>query len=200
MEGRASRDERKVKKLNIYRYKQSIMKLLKIFKESLLEAKNKKIGAIDELAPTDWAYEQIDTIYKKNDDKINDEIRKSLMLSKSADYNKFKKALGEKGKDEDLKELIEKLKKLLPNEKIGLEENNDHEVSMAQNSLKSIMKSCADLMNKLGNNERNIPGWIQNHISNAENFIDQAAQGFHELDGHEEEESGIYPVTKKSAE
>ena len=58
----------------------------------------------------------------------------------------------------------------------------DHEVSMAQNSLKSIMSSASQLMNKLGNEERDIPGWIQDHITNAENFIDQAAQGFHELD------------------
>ena len=29
--------------------------------------------------------------------------------------------------------------------------------------------------------ERNIPGWIQDHITNAENYIEQAAQGFHEL-------------------
>lgn len=79
----------------------------------------------------------------------------------------------------------------------------DHEVSMAQNSLKSIMQSCADLMNKLGDDERDIPGWIQDHISNAENFIDQAAQGFHELGGHEEEEEDdeeeamISPVDEK---
>lgn len=57
----------------------------------------------------------------------------------------------------------------------------DHEVSMAQASLKSIIKSAAQLMNKLGNMERDIPGWIQDHITNAENYIDQAAQGFHEL-------------------
>ena len=61
-------------------------------------------------------------------------------------------------------------------------EGEDHEVSMAQNSLKSIMSSASQLMNKLGNEERDIPGWIQDHITNAENFIDQAAQGFHELD------------------
>ena len=57
----------------------------------------------------------------------------------------------------------------------------DHEVSMAQNSLKSIVKSAIELHRKLGNMERNIPGWIQDHITNAENYIDQAAQGFHEL-------------------
>jgi hypothetical protein len=61
----------------------------------------------------------------------------------------------------------------------------DHEVAMAQASLKSIIKSAAQLMNKLGNMERDIPGWIQDHITNAENYIDQAAQGFHELKNDE---------------
>lgn len=61
----------------------------------------------------------------------------------------------------------------------------DHEVSMAQSSLKSIIKSAIELHNKLGNMERNIPGWIQDHITNAENYIDQAAQGFHELKDNE---------------
>lgn len=91
-------------------------------------------------------------------------------------------------------------------QKDKLKENEDHEVSMAKNSLESIMKSVADLMQKLGNKERNIPGWIQDHISNAENFIDQAAQGFHELEYHgddeeeDEEEEGnpmIQPVDEK---
>jgi hypothetical protein len=63
----------------------------------------------------------------------------------------------------------------------NLEEGDDHEVAMAQASLKSIIRSSAQLMSKLGMMERDIPGWIQNHITNAENYIDQAAQGFHEL-------------------
>jgi len=63
--------------------------------------------------------------------------------------------------------------------------NEDHEVSMAISSLKSIIKSSVTLLNKLGNEERNIPGWIQDHITNAENYIDQAAQGFHELNDNE---------------
>ena len=61
----------------------------------------------------------------------------------------------------------------------------DHEVSMAQASLESIIKSATQLMLKLGNTERNIPGWIQDHITNAENYIDQASQGFHELNDNE---------------
>jgi hypothetical protein len=70
----------------------------------------------------------------------------------------------------------------LPDElQAQLVKENDHEVSMAISSLKSIIKSSVTLLNKLGNEERNIPGWIQDHITNAENYIDQAAQGFHEL-------------------
>lgn len=105
---------------------------------------------------------------------------------------------------EIFKEALLEAKKKKPSNMVKKEgsEGMDHEVSMAHNSLKSIMQSCADLMNKLGDNERNIPGWIQDHITNAENFIDQAAQGFHELGGHEEEEDSddmgmIQPVAEK---
>jgi hypothetical protein len=68
-------------------------------------------------------------------------------------------------------------------------EGEDHEVAMAQASLKSIIKSSVTLLNKLGNMERDIPGWIQDHITNAENYIDQAAQGFHELNEVESTQS-----------
>ena len=64
-------------------------------------------------------------------------------------------------------------------------DEGDHEVSMATASLKAIISSASLLMSKLGNNERNIPGWIQDHITNAENYIEQASQGFHEIDNHE---------------
>ena len=57
----------------------------------------------------------------------------------------------------------------------------DHEVAMAQSSLKDIAKAAIELSQKMGGEERNIPGWIQNHITNAENYIEQADQGFHEL-------------------
>ena len=57
----------------------------------------------------------------------------------------------------------------------------DHEVSMAVSSLEAIAEAIVELRQKLGNTERNIPGWIQDHIAKAENYIEQAAQGFHEL-------------------
>ena len=75
--------------------------------------------------------------------------------------------------------LANRRKKIAANLKEG-----DHEVAMAQSSLKSIVKSAVELHKKLGNMERNIPGWIQDHITNAENYIDQAAQGFHELNNN----------------
>jgi hypothetical protein len=73
----------------------------------------------------------------------------------------------------------------LPDEvqaKIVAKEGEDHEVSMAQASLKAIISSASQLISKLGDDERNIPGWIQDHITNAENYIEQANQGFHELE------------------
>jgi hypothetical protein len=184
MERGSSRDERKVRKLNIYKYKYNKMKLSEIFKEALQEAKKKK--------PSEG-------LSKKE---------KSDVVKKA----KAGKDIGKKGKG--FKDVVSKAKKsgaedpeavagaaFWKNIKREGAEGMDHEVSMAKNSLKSIMQSCADLMNKLGNNERNIPGWIQNHISNAENYIDQAAQGFHELDGHDDEEDDdeemIQPVDEK---
>jgi archaellum component FlaC len=59
----------------------------------------------------------------------------------------------------------------------------DHEVAMAVSSLEAIAEAIIELRQKLGNVERNIPGWIQDHIAKAENYIEQAAQGFHELKG-----------------
>jgi hypothetical protein len=76
--------------------------------------------------------------------------------------------------------------KRLPDElQAKIVKEGDHEVSMAQNSLEAIAKAAVELSQKIGNMERNIPGWIQDHITNAENYIEQAAQGFHELDENE---------------
>jgi hypothetical protein len=60
-------------------------------------------------------------------------------------------------------------------------EGEDHEVSMAQSSLDSIIRSATELKTKIGNNEIDIPAWIQDHITNSETYIDQASQGYHEI-------------------
>lgn len=69
-----------------------------------------------------------------------------------------------------------------------IDETGDHEVSMANNSIESIVKAAMELKAKLGDNEKDIPAWIQDHITNAANFISQAADNYHEYGDHEEEE------------
>lgn len=64
-------------------------------------------------------------------------------------------------------------------------ESEDHEVSMANNSLESIIKDAMELKVKLGDNEKDIPAWIQDHITNAANFISQAAENYHEYNEYE---------------
>ena len=62
-----------------------------------------------------------------------------------------------------------------------LKEGEDHEVSMAQNQLDSIIKNATELKTKIGESEINLPGWIQDHITNYENYIEQANTGYHKL-------------------
>lgn len=60
------------------------------------------------------------------------------------------------------------------------EGSEDHEVSMAQNQLDSIIKHATELKQKMGEEEKQIPAWIQDHITNSENYISQAASNYHE--------------------
>jgi len=64
-------------------------------------------------------------------------------------------------------------------------EGEDHEVSMANNSLDTIIKMATELKAKMGENEKDIPAWIQDHITNAENFISQASSNYHEYGTNE---------------
>jgi hypothetical protein len=60
-------------------------------------------------------------------------------------------------------------------------ESQDHEVSMAGGQLDDIIKNATELKGKIGQQEMNLPGWIQDHISQAMQFINQANTGYHEL-------------------
>ena len=62
------------------------------------------------------------------------------------------------------------------------EGHGDHEVSMAHNLLDDIIKSATELKMKMGQDEKDIPAWIQDHISQAQSFISQAATNYHEYD------------------
>jgi hypothetical protein len=162
------------------------MNLSQIFKEALLEAKKEKPSA-------GLTKKQKSDVAKKA--KAGKDIGK-----KGKGFEKIAKKAGggEKGEKIAAAAMWKNIKRV----KEG-SDGMDHEVSMAKNSLESIAKSVMELMQKLGSEERDIPGWIQDHITNAENFIDQAAQGFHELGGHdeedheEEESEMIQPVAEK---
>jgi hypothetical protein len=76
------------------------------------------------------------------------------------------------------------------NDEDGYSEGMDHEVSMAQNSLKAIVSAASELMNKMGEEEKDVPAWIQDHITNAANYIQQASQNYHEY-GEPKHKDGV---------
>ena len=89
--------------------------------------------------------------------------------------------LGEDGGEQVFNKMTELLK-----HKISEASNeNDHEVGMAMGQLDDIIKNVNELKAKIGSDEKNIAGWIQDHISQAQNFINQANTGYHELEGGE---------------
>ena len=97
-------------------------------------------------------------------------------------------AVGKEDDDINNDGKVDKTDKYLANRRKAVAANikeGDHEVAMAVSSLEEIAKAIIELRQQLGNQERNIPGWIQDHISKAENYIEQAAQGFHELKNNE---------------
>jgi hypothetical protein len=75
------------------------------------------------------------------------------------------------------------------------EETQDHEVGMANGQLDYIIKAATELKQKLGNDEKEIPGWIQDHISKAHSYIHQANSGYHELGDKESVNEGILTTT-----
>ena len=76
-----------------------------------------------------------------------------------------------------------KLKKIIRNEisRALVKVNEDHEVKMAQQQLLVIARSAVELSQKIGTMEKDMPAWIQGHISQAEIYINQANHGYHEL-------------------
>ena len=89
--------------------------------------------------------------------------------------------LGEDGGEQVYNKMTELLKgKMNMNEG---PESQDHEVSMAGGQLDDIIRNATELKGKVGEKEMNLPGWIQDHISQAMQFINQANTGFHKLEG-----------------
>ena len=67
-------------------------------------------------------------------------------------------------------------------------EGMDHEVSMAKASLQNIISNASALLNKLGDDEIDIPAWVQDHITNSDNYISQANDGYYEYENGENNE------------
>jgi hypothetical protein len=85
--------------------------------------------------------------------------------------------LGENGGEQIFNTMTELLKhKMNEGPEMG-----DHEVGMAMGQLEDVIKNATELKGKIGTEEQNLPGWIQDHISQAQNFINQANTGFHKL-------------------
>jgi len=61
----------------------------------------------------------------------------------------------------------------------------DHEDGMGMGQLEDIIKNATELKGKIGTQEKNLPGWISDHISQAMQFINQANTGYHELKSEE---------------
>jgi len=146
-----------------------MIKLLDILTERDLSAKEEKI---------------VKALKKTGKFKKNDPALYAIAASKAEGLD----PVGKEDDDINNDGKVDKTDKYLANRRKAVAANikeGDHEVSMAVSSLEAIAEAIVELRQKLGNTERNIPGWIQDHIAKAENYIEQAAQGFHELNQNE---------------
>jgi hypothetical protein len=75
--------------------------------------------------------------------------------------------------------------------------NEDYEVAMAQDSLDAIIRATMMLKSQMGDREVNLPAWIQDHITNAENYIYQAAKGYHESDAQMDDKAGAEEMNEE---
>ncbi len=96
-------------------------------------------------------------------------------------------------------ELTQAIREVIRASKVQKEEQ-DHEVSMAINQLQDIIKNAGELMYKIGPEEKDVPGWIQDHISQSQNFINQANTGYHELEGQPDPQQLALEAKKKGPE
>jgi hypothetical protein len=99
----------------------------------------------------------------------------------SQDGNKEIQLKSFNGKYTDVKGNEYQIKKISAERVIYEEEGMDHEVGMAMGQLDDIIRNANELKAKIGTTEFNMPGWIQDHISQSQNFINQANTGYHEL-------------------
>jgi len=146
-----------------------MIKLIDFISERNISAKEEKI---------------VKALKKTGKFKKNDPAMYAIAASKSEGLD----PVGKEDNDINNDGKVDKTDKYLSKRRKAIAANlkeGDHEVAMAVSSLEEIAKAIVELRQQLGNTERNIPGWIQDHIAKAENYIEQAAQGFHEIKNDE---------------
>ena len=123
-----------------------------------------------------WLRKQLSVNYKWMTSKDKENVKKSIAVNQTliVTYKQNLKDLGETILRED------DLNQEPGGDVVATNGVQDHEVSMAKASLMSIGKAVQDLMGRLGDTEKDIPGWIQDHITNAENYIVQASKGYYD--------------------
>jgi len=113
---------------------------------------------------------------------------KQFVFAQELNITKLLKFI-EKGKLKDRMDFVTALvgnpgnpiqKKMIKMFQESVNESQDHEVKMAQNSLDSIIKYATELKQKMGEMEKDIPAWIQSYITMAGEYISQASSNYHE--------------------
>lgn len=98
--------------------------------------------------------------------------------------------------DKDGKIEADDLEKLRATEVV----TEDHEVSMLHSTLDNIIKNATELKGKLGQEKKDVPAWIQDHISVANNNLDQSNTNFHEAEADKSAEIPEQPVQEAAPE
>lgn len=128
-------------------------------------------------------------------DKVRSLINSGDVSKAEELLNRIKKEaldpVGKEDSDVDNDGDVDKSDKYLQTKRDAISKNikEDHEIGMAINLLDDIVKNATALKMKLGGEERNIPAWIQDHISQAQNYINQANTNFHEDNNEEGDEA-----------
>ena len=121
-------------------------------------------------------------IAKKFDYPVAQAARFVKERIKKLGYNEALDPVGKEDSDVDNDGDTDKSDKYLQAKRDAISKNikEDHEVGMAINLLDDIIMNAQQLKMKIGGQERDIPGWIQDHISQSQNFINQANTNYHE--------------------
>lgn len=153
-------------------------KLTELIKYAIKESRSKKINE-EFLQPGEAI-----TVMQNGNDLGKFSVKSSTNNGAtilSQDGNKEIELKSFNGRYTDVKGNEYQIQRISTERVIYEEEGMDHEVGMAMGQLDDIIRNANELKGKIGTSEFNMPGWIQDHISQSQNFINQANTGYHEL-------------------